>query len=123
MSTFDDMMAQFVPMFMDVFGTTGMSYTPQGGIAKTIKAIKVDEFPRKIPGPNATDEFQECEVLIRSDDNALGHVAPKICAYGGDAGDRVADWLGLTWYVCGVDSQDPQFHKLTLRTKPFPLEG
>lgn len=96
----DDQLAEGIPVDLELWGYEG-SYTPQGGAAKTIKAIPVapgmatqDDFDGS---PDVTHRVLRLKISARSDSEGQVVVKPM----GRDVPGSGDTWLrgGITWYV------------------------
>jgi hypothetical protein len=122
---FDAMWKQASPQFFTAFGSDGgLEYLDQGSAqARTISAIKIDSKPVVRRGTSDNNEFEEWRWRISSIDDSVGRADVKVLGFRGQAGDRVQNLNGKTWYVVNFDAEnDPASQVITLRDKAIPFE-
>src|SRR3990167_9877217 len=93
-----------------------ISYTPQGGVAKTIKAIVQRETRVRVSMNSQDLDHDEMQVQIRGDSDTLGETTPKEFGEEGNTGDSFTV-SGETWYVAELLNRKPVGGWFTLRVK------
>jgi len=122
-SPFDTAMKAANSAFFGAFGADGgLSYTPQGGSARPISAIRVDEKAVNRLAPNQKHEFNEQRWRISSKDDDEGVINVKVMGFDGQAGDRVT--IGATtWFVVHRDAgNDPGMQIIVIRDNGVPYD-
>ena len=114
-SAFETILESTAPTFMGFQGED-ISYTPQGGVAKTIKAIVQRETRPRVSMNSQELDHDEMQVQIRGDSDTLGETTPKEFGEEGNTGDSFTV-SGETWYVAELLNRKPVGGWFTLRVK------
>ena len=126
MTTFADIINNDIGVvFLSDFGVE-ITYTPEGGAAKIIRALIEDEFDG-IPHPTQVNiKFKERRMRISALNNTVGQESPKRLGLDGASGDEVTFTNGEKWYVVEVEQNGrvnmSMMHTIILRNRKLALK-